>query len=236
MPDHLHLVLFVKERLPKALGYYMASLKGACSRAVWTAMPELGLSRNRSPLFERGYNDRILFRDIQLDSFLHYVDDNPRRLLVRRLNRDYFQRVNNFALNGKQLSAYGNLFLLNDPQKVAVKVSRKYSPEELRQRKLSWLRTIENGGVIVSPFISPAEKKVRDWAMANGGKIIQIMTNGFPERYKPTETFFNYCAKGKLLQIAPAHYQTSKLELTYKLAASLNSIAASIASSPPIIL
>jgi REP element-mobilizing transposase RayT len=87
MPDHLHLVLFVKERLPKALGYYMASLKGACSRAVWTAMPELDLSRNRSPLFERGYNDRILFRDIQLDSFLHYVDDNPRRLLVRRRHR-----------------------------------------------------------------------------------------------------------------------------------------------------
>ena len=31
------------------------------------------------PLFEEGYNDKILMHEGQLDNWKHYLDDNPRR-------------------------------------------------------------------------------------------------------------------------------------------------------------
>ena len=150
MPDHIHLVIYARERLPRQIGYYIAALKGACSRTAWEMMPQADFSSRQQPVFEKNFNDRILFRDIPLDNFLRYVDDNPRRLLVRRASPDFFRRVNSLTVGGRRLSAYGNLFLLGDPQKAAVRVSRSFTPAELTRRKRQWLATVENGGVLVS--------------------------------------------------------------------------------------
>jgi len=233
MPDHIHLVIYVREKLPRLLGYYLAALKGACSRTAWGKMPQADFATRRLPLFEDNYNDRILFRDIPLDNFLRYVDDNPRRLLVRRNNPDYFQRINNLQIHGQNYSAYGNLFLLQDPQKTAVRISRKFTDEELLAKKRQWLATVENHGVLVSPFISPAEKKVRDWAIDNNGKIIQVMPNGFPPKYKPSGNSFTLCQQGRLLQIAPADYQSAGFTLTRQLSLRLNTLAEAIALVQP---
>lgn len=229
MPDHIHLVVYVRERLPRQIGYYLADLKGACSRTAWQMMPQADFSARRLPLFEENYNDRILFRGISLDRFLHYVDDNPRRLLVRRDNPDYFQRVNSLTIGNHSLAAYGNLFLLQDPQKSAVRISRSFTAEELVMKKRQWLATVENHGVLVSPFISPAEKRVRDWTIDNGGKVIQLMPNGFPPKYKPPGNSFELCQQGRLLQIAPADWQSSGFSLTRELSMRLNSLAEEIA-------
>ena len=76
----------------------------------------------------------------------------------------------------------------------AVRISRRFQPEELHDLKVCWLRTIENGGVLVSPFISVAEKRVRDYAIANDGRLILIEQNGFGPRYKPSGQYFELCA------------------------------------------
>ena len=47
--------------------------------------------RSHGLLFERGYNDRILLRDGQLQTWLHYLADNPRRLLMKREHPDLFR-------------------------------------------------------------------------------------------------------------------------------------------------
>ena len=31
-------------------------------------------------LFARGYNDKLLLREGQLETWIHYLNDNPRRL------------------------------------------------------------------------------------------------------------------------------------------------------------
>lgn len=225
MPDHIHMVVYVKERLPRPLGEYVAILKGSCSANIWAVMPQARFSIIRHPVFEQGYNDRILFRGIKLDTFLRYVEDNPRRLLVRRENPGFFTCVNNLSIDGREMSAYGNPFLLDDPQKSAVRISRSFTTEELRRRKLQWLATVRNGGVLVSPFISPAEKKVRDWAVANGGKIIQLLPNGFPPKYKPPGSAFGLCSQGRLLQVAPTLHQAAKMEMTRARAMEMNRLA-----------
>lgn len=225
MPDHIHMVVYVKERLPRPLGEYVAILKGSCSANIWAVMPQARFSIIHQTVFEQGYNDRILFRGIKLDTFLRYVEDNPRRLLVRRENPGFFTRVNNLSIDGREMSAYGNPFLLDDPQKSAVRISRSFTTEELRRRKLQWLATVRNGGVLVSPFISAAEKKVRDWAVANGGKIIQLLPNGFPPKYKPPGNTFGLCSQGRLLQVAPTLHQAAKMEMTRARAMEMNRLA-----------
>lgn len=230
MPDHIHLVVYARERLPRQIGYYIAALKGACSRTAWEMMPQADFSSRQQPVLEKNFNDRILFRDIPLDNFLRYVDDNPRRLLVRRASPDFFRRVNTLTVGGRRLSAYGNLFLLGDPQKAAVRVSRSFTPAELTRRKRQWLATVENGGVLVSPFISQAEKRVRDWTIANGGKVIQVMPCGFPKRYKPPGESFELCCRGRLLQVAPAGAPAAGGKLTRELSMRLNALAEEIAA------
>ena len=41
-------------------------------------------------LWEKGYNDKILFNYSTLDKWKAYLSDNPRRLAIRRLHPDYF--------------------------------------------------------------------------------------------------------------------------------------------------
>lgn len=37
-------------------------------------------------LFELGYNDKLLLHEGQLKGWKKYLDDNPRRLMVKRMN------------------------------------------------------------------------------------------------------------------------------------------------------
>lgn len=113
---------------------------------------------------------------------------------------------------------------------------------------LSWLGFIieeeirasyaENGGVLVSPFISPAEKRIRDQALAVGGSLIILRAEGFPERFKPSGYEFELCDSGSLLLLAPWPYSSRKNTITRSQALSLNAMAEQIAaiSSEPVVL
>ena len=81
-------------------------------------------------------------------------------------------------------------------------VHRADSAEE-RDRKLQeWLYTASNGGVLVSPFISKAEREVRNEAEKGGGRFILIVNEPFEKRYKPTGHDFELCESGRLLIIS----------------------------------
>lgn len=55
-----------------------------------------------------------------------------------------------------------------------VRISSKFTKEELEARKAVWNEVIRECGVLVSPFISSAEKEIRDAAIANGASLILI--------------------------------------------------------------
>lgn len=230
MPEHVHFVLYVTEKTEYHLGDIISHLKGVCTRAY------AGLESVRTDkfdvklqsVFEVGYHDRLLLKDGQLDRMLRYVSDNPRRRLERKNNPDFHIRCGLSDSEGNQYEAYGNIHLLEDPDIEAVKISRSYSPEYLHKLKITWLRTVQNGGVLVSPFISTAEKRVRNWAIDNGGRLIYIIPNGFGPRFSPKGILHTLCSEGRLLLIALREYKTSASPISKCVCNNMNGLATSI--------
>lgn len=196
MPDHVHLLLRVRDWSEHHLDYYIDYLKSIISAKYSQAV-------NKSPggeyIFEPGYCDKPLLLGRNLDTLFRYIRENPHRLAMRRQYPQFFQRSRSVKICDKRYEAYGNLFLLRNPDKVAVKISRRDSTEAVADKTARLLDEASRGTVLVSPFISPKEKEIRSQAEAGGASIILITNEAFPERYKPSEHDFALCSAGRLL-------------------------------------
>lgn len=226
MPEHIHFVVFVTESSNIHIGHIISCFKKRC----YDACVEKRIWRGDNPIFEEGYHDRILIKSGQLQKMLRYVSDNPRRRLERMMHPDFYTRRVIHDSSGNGYETYGNIHLLEDPDIEAVKISSKYTADELYAYKKNWKHTIENCGVLVSPFISPAERRVRDWAMDNGGRLIIIQDVGFGPRFTPKGKLFDMCKEGRLLLIAFGAFSTSKQKLTRAKCTSMNNLAQEIAA------
>lgn len=224
MPEHIHFVIFIRNENECSLSQIISRFKVESGKK-WAS-----ISGRYAAIFEGGYHDRILLKKGQLQKMLNYVSDNPRRRLERSIFHGFHSRHNLTDTNGFPYEAYGNIHLIEDPDIEAVKISRRYSADELRKKKLCWKRTIENGGVLVSPFISQAERKVRDWCIANGGRLILIAENGFGARFSPKGQWHDLCSQGRLLIIAPREHKLAKEALTRSKCESMNRQAAAVAA------
>lgn len=191
MPDHLHLLLSAESSLDEILGRKIAIFKVMVNKRA-----------NLENVFEKGFNDQILTTTRNLDTIFNYLRDNPYRLAVRFANRDFFSRINQIWLSGRPYAAYGNIHLLANPFKEQVVIHRADSDAKKQSDREKWLHTSANGGVLVSPFISKAEKAIRTEAEAIGARTILITHEAFPERFKPAARDFALCAEGRLLIIS----------------------------------
>ena len=196
---------------------------------VPSASPE-GL---RPVLFEEGYNDKILIREGQLDNWKAYLDDNPRRLLLKRQNPQLFTVLYGMEVAGLRCQIVGNRFLLDIPDKMAVIVHRCYTDAENARLREEWLACGERGGVLVSAAIAQKEKEVLREAMNRGYRIILLRENGFPKLYKPSGEAFDACSEGLLLQVSPWEYHMERKTITRAQCLELNAMAESIAVSLP---
>lgn len=224
MPDHVHLLLRVTDTLEYHLGNYIGMFK------VRTGKDYEALTGVKAPVFEEDFYDCILYPGRDLNSVFKYIKDNPRRLAERRTHPDFFRRVNNLIIDGKHCQAYGNMQLLNNPFKDQVVVHRAESTQQRQINRQHWLYTASNGGILVSPFISAEEKKIRDDAESQNGRFILITTEHFGERYKPSAHNFDLCTAGRLLIIsaAPALGTTATSALSRGHCLTLNSLAAAL--------
>lgn len=197
MPDHIHFLVHATRRTKRPLGSYIGMMKVRITQQL----REKGLFDGK--IFTPDFYDRILRRSHSLNTIYDYIRTNPYRLLVRRLHPGYFKRINSVNIDGKLWEAYGNMLLLKNPFKEQVIVHRKDSEVTLKSNRAKWLYTASNGGVLVSPYISPKEKAIRNEAEASGGKSILIVNEPFGERFKPSGANFHLCEQGRLLIIAP---------------------------------
>ena len=252
MPDHIHMIVRVTEDLPegKHLGDVVRGFKVGCTRA-WqrlTTPASLPATTPASPLattpaasaagiapsaaspslFESGYNDLILLGDGQLDNWKHYLDDNPRRLAVKRLCPDYFTTLNYADIAEWHCQLVGNSFLLDIPQKVAVIVHSGYSDEEYAYHRERWLACGEAGGILVSAAIARREKEVMREAMNRGYRLILARENGFPPLYKPSGESFDACSDGRLLQVSPWQYHMERRTISREQCLILNRLVEEI--------
>lgn len=233
MPDHIHFRLHVTDDIPSGLSTAIASLMGQTTNQY----KEL-LSRSNTNFpedlryFHKGYTDSIAYDLQQFDTQRVYITDNPRRLLIKRQHPDFF--FARWLLHNESFSmiAIGNIYLLKNPHIEHVRFSRKFSEQQNLENRAAWVRCVENEGVLISPFIHPVEKEMRDYAIKNEGKIIRFEHDGFSERYSPSKIELELLAEGRLLLLGPVEHNTEKTKLTRNMSMQLNAIARWLATYP----
>jgi len=244
MPDHIHGVLFVTEKMERHLGHVVNGFKVGTRKAAMrlgviaapVAQPtgQDGLRPHskhseHGVLWEPGYNDRILQRKGQLERMLAYLDDNPRRLLIKRKHPEFFTRLGTVQTAGMAMEGMGNRFLLDNPIKIQVQCSRSLYPQEIEQQKESLLQqAADNGAVVVSPCISPGERQIATAALSEGLPLIVLLLNGFPPFFKPQPRYLEACSEGRLLMLAPYPFQNEKIDHMRQRCLQLNSLASAI--------
>ena len=247
MPDHLHGILFVKERLPVHLGQVISGFKAGCRKAqralaageaaageaaaeplrtekgaaaepprtekeplrtekgaLRTEKGARSLQAAAAPLqlptlFAKGYNDLILRSYDELPAWCNYLRDNPRRLLLRRACPQWLRPVFGITIGAYTCSAIGNRGLLSAERRVQVRVSRRLVGEALDREVERFLALARSGAVLVSPAISPGEKR--------------IMRSAFDEK------------EGRLLILSPWEHHNEKRKVTAQQCGDMNLLA-----------
>lgn len=248
MPDHIHILLRIHDRLPKHLGQYIRWFKLQCSdayQALAASHPELAATHtsarpalaavhssahpalaaipasipsashtpasNTPCLFAKEYHDRILTGKNQLTHMVRYIQDNPRRLALKRANRDLFRIRQNVTIGNIPCTTLGNMFLAEYPQRQVLQCSRRLTPDQITALKEECLAAASNGTVFITAAISDGEKLISRALREAGYPLIILLEQGFPEpdsphyRYfKPQGVYFEACAAGKLLLVEPS--------------------------------
>ena len=249
MPDHMHGILFVKERIPVHLSQIIKGFKTGCNRLLKAARntqpadkqqasPQAAPSSRLSPsqqfrqaaspsrlspsqpslpalhLFVPGYNDLILRSFDELPIWKNYLHDNPRRLLMKREHPEFLRPFFQFRLGSHTYNGIGNRALLSAPSRMNVRISRRLTPEQLEAETTRYLSAARAGTVLISPAISPGEKRVMRAAFDEGLPTVVIMENGFTPLSKPHGEQFEACADGRLLMLSAWEHHNERRTLT----------------------
>ena len=225
MPDHVHFIFYVKDRLSRHLGHIIGRFKGKVTTA-YRALSAYSETESRSlPLWESGYNDRILTGKGQLKAWFNYLKDNPRRLWVKRNHPEYFTIHQDITISSTSVAAMGNVFLLDYPYKVAVQCSRSMTSNEIEAACNQFLLKAKDGAILVSPCISRGEKEIMKRAFEAGFPQIILLENGFSPMQKPHGRQFDACAEGRLLMVAPWPHHNQSCVITREQCLALNRLA-----------
>lgn len=243
MPDHFHAIIHVTRPMPVTLGICIRGFKWACNAALQQLSPSNNvissesLSDNttlqqRSCLFSPDFYPSRLKTRGQLQSMIDYLCDNPRRLAVKRANAAYFRIERGVVLEGISADMVGNKALLNGPL-MAVHIRHAWTDNEVEQYTHQCLEAAKQGIVLISPFISIAERNVRDRILRQGGSIIVIRQDGFGELYKPEPMYFDACAQGRVLLVSIGEYRQIREHVTRAQCVTMNTLAEHLAQKHP---
>lgn len=243
MPDHLHGILFVREQMGQHLGQIIKGFKTSTNKHyrrlvlgvdfAATASQHRGQgekrdrsldNREKGLLWSLGYNDHILSGNGELQRWLTYLRENPLRLAMKREHPDLFRVRFGLSVAGQTYAAIGNQFLLQTPQKVQVQCSRSLTEEQVQERMAFFLAKARQGAVLVSPAISKGEQAVMRAALDAHLPLIFLTPWGFNTFSKPGHQYFNACAEGRLLILAPWEHQNQRIPLTREMCLTLNAI------------
>ena len=168
------------------------------------------------PLFDDNYDDTICYRQGQLENVIRYVQDNPRRAVIRAIHPDLFTRRQHITIAGHDYAAYGNLFLLRHPWKEQVFCHRwqmkdgrrDYSTpyettEAFKQQRETWLQAAEDGAVLVTPGISKGEKQIVKDCIEQALPLIHLQKEPMSAAWHPERSRHELCEAGLLLVLSP---------------------------------
>ena len=253
MPDHFHGILYVRDRLPAdySLGKMIAAWKSYCTHALWedsialkcdeqdeerSSFSAQYFSSEKPSLFSRGFNDRILFRKGQLQTWIAYLNDNPRRLWLKIHFPNRLRKTYDFVAGkkGHKYTAVGNTFLVTYPERLQVRCHRNLTEAQIQEEVAKYMKEARRGTVLISPYISTAEKAVYDACYKERLPMIHIVNRGLDGQFVyPSGRDFSGCTSGFMLVLAPyADYsaETSARRITRAQCLDLNKYAADLAN------
>ncbi len=237
MPDHIHGILQVELPMDITLGNIIRDFKAVCTKEYRELYPPIlademdreylsRASRKQreiyyaehgiKPLFDDNYDDTICYRKGQLENIVNYVQDNPRRAIMRALYPDLFQRRQHITIDGQDFAAYGNLFLLKRPWKEQVFCHRwlmkdgqrdyntRYeTTDAFQQERTAWIQAAKDGAVLVTPGISKGEQQLVKDCIEQALPLIHLQKEPIREGWNPELRRHQLCEMGQLLILSP---------------------------------
>ena len=222
MPDHIHFNCHIEAGLDeplKFLGNALRRFKNHISKVARAQLATSGLPLLRghcnpeSPscaraIWQQGYHDRLLPSESIMKATERYIAYNPAKWELMK-NRPAALRIKE-PLDSPRLdpSEYwkgvGNTSLLEESNKiVSLRISRKLSESQLKDVEKRTKIAIEHGFTILSGFISPGEKLVRDLCCRDkNARFIRILPSMMPLAYKPESAYVEAFLENRYLEIA----------------------------------
>lgn len=161
-------------------------------------------------LWQQGYHDRLCLTREFIDSTERYIAYNPLKWSLMYGEPEALKIHE--PLDSPWLDAndywkgVGNVGLLGENEKiVSVRISREVkSPALLAEIRRRIADAVNQGYVILSGFVSPGEKMVRDDLCANPmARFIRILPSALPNcRYKPESRYLDAFKANRYLEIA----------------------------------
>ena len=206
MPDHLHVVVWVKNDLGQSIrqiahGFRIGIRKIAEDMGVW--------KREAGHVLEKPFI-RTLSRKGQKRKMIDYVHANPDEAWRRKLHPDMYVIRRNMEYAGLHFDCMGKARLLDYPDRQVIALSRSLTDEQIEAEVQKALRKAERGVVTYCAAINEGERKVTKAIREAGYPLVVMMLDGFPapgteaERfYKPGGVYHKACGEGRLYLMAP---------------------------------
>lgn len=222
MPDHLHVILYVTKPMSLSIKMVVRGLWQGAKKEDRDKFNEVPFIR---PMSHRG----------QLQTMIHYLQMNPQRLATKKLRPGYFYVQRGVDISGRNYDIVGNAAILTAERYMPVHVRRMMveaaehgDDKELKDYMNTCVLAARKGTVMVSPFISPAERRIQTKLLEEGLPFICIAHNGFGEYYKPADGLFDAVAAGKVLILSPWEYNPKKGHVTREECVAMNKMAEEI--------
>ncbi len=248
MPDHLHVILYIKRPMKQTFNTVV--------RSLWQAAKKLGRAYNTPsiypesdsgltngenadapfPIFTERPFVRPMSRRGQLKTMIRYVQMNPQRLATKKLTPELFWVQDNIEIAGRIYKGVGCAELLQRAKYMPVhtrgtwieNAEKHGDDKELRDYMNHCIIEARKGVVMVSPFISKYEQMVMMELLKEGLPFIYIADNGFREYYKPQDSLFDAVARKQVMILSPWEYDPKMRRISRSRCIEMNNMAVEI--------
>ena len=251
MPEHFHGLIWVQKRTGHHLGQMIKGFKVGCNKAARVLAP--ATLSPQAGLWKDGFTDVILRHEGQLKNMFDYLAENPLRRAIKSARAGLFKSTRQIEVKGLWFNALGNDELLagnllqvqcsrrdfryarvpkpGGGMKIARDddgaPKREFASEQFAAKVERLLAAAENGATLISPCVSDGEREIARLALNRGHKLIAMRNRGFAPLEKPSGRWFDACAAGRLLLLAPAAwpYMAAEKPMTREDATAMNRLA-----------
>lgn len=206
MPDHLHVVIWVKNDVGKSIrqiaqGFRIGIKKLAIEMGIW--------KEEDGHVMEVPFI-RTLSHKGQLRQMIDYVHGNPDNVWRRKQNPDLYVIRRNRHHAGLLFDTMGKARLLDYPDRQVIALSRSLSEAQITEEVKKALSRAERGVVTYTAAMNAAEKAVATAIREAGYPMVVMMLSGFPPEgseearfFHPSGIYHRACGEGRLYLMAP---------------------------------